>query len=666
MTVNYLTLLQKSHYFHGNSFNNFFLAQKIQVHKSPIYCLKWSPDGKYLAAGYSDGTILVWQLILSKEDRDQLKAKFTINGNADSTLEEDDGIILNPEPICKFMHKNTINSIDWSNNGFLLSAGADKSVKLWNIFRDVCLSTYIFSAVITCAKFVKDDDRFFVASQWDGEVYFFSILEKSIISQTNLQVNLMSLDTSSKLHTLEDMVIVASGEKGWIFVLDLLTLSLKFKHQFKRKKNTPRVTGVECFWESRHKERALHLPQLKNENNSHNHNYSHSNNQNHNLILNSNEYHKQQDPHLKILITTNDSKIRLLNLTTKCIEVRYQGYENKHSNIKASLNEDKEFVISGSEDGWVYFWHTGSGLRQISTGKMKNHDRLHSSSSSPSGSSSLINYDTNDHTGFKKIFKQFKPISDSIHNSFLFDSRAQNKNSNYSAFNLFHGRCNTAIWAPRTTVKLLELSDDPIWNTWTAGKKMLNTHENDSKDNLSDLINLSLTASTKSSEELFEDMLGNSIIVATDNSGVLKIVRQDFAYEFRKVLKERGKLEKKLSKKRASRKLTVSTTSSQTPSANNILIANNIPFFESRRNSIVTRLTVDTQDFDQSNHQQNQQQQSRGSFETELRENSTVTSSGFNGKGELDGFKNGLSMVDSSNIDLELRKLMNSHKDKVN
>lgn len=79
----------------------------------------------------------------------------------------------------------------------------------------------------------------------------------------------------------------------------------------------------------------------------------------------------------KVLITSNDSRIRLFNIRTKEIESKYRGYSNTSSQIRASFSYDDKYIIrynlyyfvldfvfyfiyyfSGSEDSWFYIWKT--------------------------------------------------------------------------------------------------------------------------------------------------------------------------------------------------------------------------------------------------------------------------------------------------------------------
>ncbi|KAL8947249.1 MAG: hypothetical protein Q9222_006453, partial [Ikaeria aurantiellina] len=62
---------------------------------------------------------------------------------------------------------------------------------------------------------------------------------------------------------------------------------------------------------------------------------------------------------VKILVTSNDSRIRVYNLRDKGLEIKLKGNENTCSQIHASFSEDAKYIICGSEDRKAYIWPTG-------------------------------------------------------------------------------------------------------------------------------------------------------------------------------------------------------------------------------------------------------------------------------------------------------------------
>lgn len=52
---------------------------------------------------------------------------------------------------------------------------------------------------------------------------------------------------------------------------------------------------------------------------------------------------------IKLLISSNDSRVRRYNLRDKSLEVKYKGHEDDHTQIRASFSDDVRYVICGSE-----------------------------------------------------------------------------------------------------------------------------------------------------------------------------------------------------------------------------------------------------------------------------------------------------------------------------
>ncbi|CAG4964365.1 unnamed protein product [Colias eurytheme] len=60
----------------------------------------------------------------------------------------------------------------------------------------------------------------------------------------------------------------------------------------------------------------------------------------------------------KILVTSNDSRIRLYDLRDLNLSCKYKGYVNVSSQIKASFSHDGKYIVSGSENQCIYIWKT--------------------------------------------------------------------------------------------------------------------------------------------------------------------------------------------------------------------------------------------------------------------------------------------------------------------
>ncbi|KAJ4287470.1 hypothetical protein N0V88_007657 [Collariella sp. IMI 366227] len=60
--------------------------------------------------------------------------------------------------------------------------------------------------------------------------------------------------------------------------------------------------------------------------------------------------------HVRVLITSNDSRIRIYSLANKTLLAKLKGHENLCSQIAASFSDDGRHVICGSEDRRAFVW----------------------------------------------------------------------------------------------------------------------------------------------------------------------------------------------------------------------------------------------------------------------------------------------------------------------
>ncbi|NWH20231.1 WDR44 protein, partial [Grus americana] len=76
----------------------------------------------------------------------------------------------------------------------------------------------------------------------------------------------------------------------------------------------------------------------------------------------------------EILVTSNDSRIRLYDLRDLSLSMKYKGYVNGSSQIKASFSHDFTYIVSGSEDKYVYIWSTYHDLSKFTSVRRDRND----------------------------------------------------------------------------------------------------------------------------------------------------------------------------------------------------------------------------------------------------------------------------------------------------
>lgn len=76
----------------------------------------------------------------------------------------------------------------------------------------------------------------------------------------------------------------------------------------------------------------------------------------------------------KILVTSNDSRIRLYDLRDLSLSCKYKGYVNISSQIKASFSHDGKYIVSGSENQCIYIWKTHHDYSKFSSVRRDRND----------------------------------------------------------------------------------------------------------------------------------------------------------------------------------------------------------------------------------------------------------------------------------------------------
>ena len=333
----------RSHGKKGKDFNRLFLAQELKgrsgveiaqsggrplkngVPKTDarkdgdaIWAMEFSKDGRHLAAGGKDYVVRVWVVLSNKEDRQVHEAEEEKAGQ-EGQHERLNAPVFKRRTIQEYSgHVASILDLSWSKNNFLLSSSMDKTVRLWHITRKECLCCFKHSDFITSIQFHPRDDRFFLAGSLDSKLRLWSIPDKSV----------------AYWNTLPDLITaVAFAPDGKTAIAGCLnglclfyeTEGLKFQTQLhvrsahgKNAKGS-KITGLQTI------------------------NYPPDN----------------PNGEVKMLVTSNDSRIRVYNLRDKGLELKLKGNENSCSQIHATFSDDAKYIICGSEDRKAYIWSTG-------------------------------------------------------------------------------------------------------------------------------------------------------------------------------------------------------------------------------------------------------------------------------------------------------------------
>ncbi|GAA98469.1 hypothetical protein E5Q_05155 [Mixia osmundae IAM 14324] len=305
--------------------------RKPSARKNAVWTMQFSKHGHYLATAGQDCIVRIWPLAGSAGDRnspiddsvssDGLSATSPSSASTHSCRPRSNGPIANmPVLAARPMHEyrgHTADVLDlsWSKNDFLLSSSMDKTVRLWHISRKECLCVFQHLDFVTAVRFHPKDDRFYLSGSLDCKLRLWNIPEKRIHAWTELPDLITSVAFS------HDGKLAMGGTFGGrliLFETDSFRYHASLHVKSTRGKNAKghKITSI------------VPAP--------------------------------NSDDHL--LVTSNDSRVRLYSIIDNSLVSKFRGHENTSSQIRASFSDDGEFIICGSEDRHVYIWNTAAGM----------------------------------------------------------------------------------------------------------------------------------------------------------------------------------------------------------------------------------------------------------------------------------------------------------------
>ncbi|KAJ4726273.1 WD repeat-containing protein 44-like [Melia azedarach] len=324
-----------------------YKSQEIQAHSGSIWSIKFSLDGRYLASAGEDCVIHVWKVVeserkgelLDKPEDGHLNLLLLANGSPEPTslspkhmdnhfekkrrgrsisrksLSLDHIVVpetvfaLSEKPFCSFQgHLHDVLDLSWSKSQHLLSSSMDKTVRLWHLTSKTCLKIFSHSDYVTCIQFNPVDDRYFISGSLDAKVRIWSIPERQVVDWNDLHEMV-----TAACYTPDGQGALVGSYKGSCHLYNTSENKLQQKSQInlqnkKKKSHQKKITGFQF------------APGSSSE----------------------------------VLITSADSRIRVVDGVD--LVHKFKGFRNTNSQISASLTANGRYVVSASEDSYVYVW----------------------------------------------------------------------------------------------------------------------------------------------------------------------------------------------------------------------------------------------------------------------------------------------------------------------
>lgn len=313
---------------------------------SAIRVIKISGDGKYLSVGMQCGKIILFEII--GYDYKKFEASYD-KKNIMKYLN-----FINEKPFKTLTgHSQDILDLDWSTfeHNLLLSCSMDKLVILWDVSlseQNCKIKSFEHGNIVTCIsfsptekfkfasgcldKFIKiwnfkeifdkfynnnmnsNNDNHDIESQNDTKIIDSEMKDLKLKKYIYQYFNIEEKITAISFYPTGDKIVIGT-HNGKIIIYEIRPEKCYYKASFNCRnrigKNSmgKKITSIEFL----------------------NKNYS--------------------------VISSSDSRIRLISMNDGKLVHKYKGYTNENSWIKSSIDYNYDVIITGSENGFCYVWN---------------------------------------------------------------------------------------------------------------------------------------------------------------------------------------------------------------------------------------------------------------------------------------------------------------------
>eukprot|EP00887_Chlorella_sp_A99_P008211 scaffold12.g8211.t1 len=383
------------------------MVQQLSAHQGVVWAMRFSRNGKYLASAGQDCIVRVWEVAPARRAGSSPTTPTSATAAAGGAASAATGagsesgsppaaaaaaaaaagglagsvdpsaLVFSPRPVRLYKgHKQPrcaraaplpaeqdVLDLCWSRTQFLLSASMDKTVRLWHISMDECLRVFKHTDFVTAIDFHPSDDKLFLSGSIDGKARLWNIPEQARRRGGAGRRPGAGPGGARGRGPGAGRGRCARGgraegerarrgacwsgrggrEGTWQDVHEMVTA---VSYSPDGRKAVVGTMKGKCRFYSIDKNSLEYEAQLD--------------------VKNKRGQHARgkkitglaflpSDPS-KLLITSNDSRIRLYDgFSLRC---KYKGHANRNTQIRASFSPGGDYLVCGSDDGWVYVWGT--------------------------------------------------------------------------------------------------------------------------------------------------------------------------------------------------------------------------------------------------------------------------------------------------------------------
>ena len=335
--------------------NELLELQNFKADSEQIWVAIFDNSHNYLATGGKTGVLKIWKMITLLDDNNKYNNSLLFSNKELKDEETKNFLNIIDETAYKIYCEHTLDIIDisWSKKyiNLLISVSLDQKAVLYDINQNSALRIFLHKNAITSISFYPDKllllniflneknrlscfldeknknlnisapqktDDYFVTSCFNLKVYIWNINNNKEPFYC-IYVN----EVITKTLFFPDGTYLCLGSiKGNIFIYEVIEnfrYSYSFHVRNKKGKGSMdrKITDIQFLTKN------------------------------------------------QILVTTNDNRIRILNINDGSVIQKFRGHKNTEGMLKCAYCENYELILSPSEDKYVYLWNIKKNKKKV-------------------------------------------------------------------------------------------------------------------------------------------------------------------------------------------------------------------------------------------------------------------------------------------------------------